>query len=820
MTQGSIKILLGFISLFVVVLFGLHENLHFEPSLASAVTVLGILFLESKAPSHKVYGFSPTTFPLYIYLALIPQGSVGAAMALAVIAIFLREVLALGRANSIKFWEFMVDTLAVCGGLASLKTFFEFGPKWNEVPVVAVVAAAFCYFLLRPVLQNAWLAEMSLEQRQSWEEDQVNATPLVSLVAFLAIPYGFLSSFDSGVALFLPAAPFLLSAAIVPLLDPTKDPNRIRLSQSLNPMGSVAAPTTVSHSSETALDLSQDDFSFLQKLADSLTHQPTVERVLEEVMWLARRLTSCDSVVLFLHKDDEWSVWKESKTSHKEALSKAISEGHMEPLVARALRTNRADFLRQEDDEEGRIFEDETTAVAVPMHNSGVIYLGRVEEEMFSDDEIDRLTVLGQEAHLALRLARASEASQALVVGEAEARREVDYYRRGMREIVDLVRELMPLETREQIIEKAGLGLSRLMTHDYWAINFGVSDQWPPPYHVLGPPSKPKTDDSAVRTIVNRIRRRSMSIIENDMKESELPQPSKGTRSMLGAPLYSHGHCGGSILVFSSKSNAFNENDLDLLNLVAQQLGALLTVAGEDPELDALRTQLVQSSKMAAVGQLAAGVAHELNTPLGALMLDLEGSYKSLESRPDKTKKRLERALRSGSQLKKIAARLLFYARESVVEEEETDLNQVVHETVEVMEHQLNLDDIELTCELGELDLVLAHRNELQQIVLNLLTNAKDAVLAQPNGGPRHIKISTSNHPRAVELAVQDTGVGIGEAEQAKVFRAFYTTKEAGEGTGLGLSVTKELVEKHGGAIRVQSELGKGARFVLRLPKA
>ena len=819
MTQSTLKILLACAAAFVASLFTLHEGLNVEPGLLTGITALAIIFLELKAPTHKVHGICSTTFPLFLYLALSPQGSIGAAAALAILAFGLRTMTVQRDSNESKFWEFCIDAVSVCGALAVLKIMSGFGPQWNEVPVIGTLAASFFHFFTRPILQNSWLAEVPEPNRKRWQEDLVFVTSLMSLVSFLGIPYAFLSQQDVGLAFVLPIIPFLLGTAMSPLLDPSKNIHFIRASQAAAPVETIRAPKPQSNAGATALDIGAEGFSFLPKFADSLTRQPTEQKVLEQTLWLARRLTSSDSVVIFLMDDDSWSYWEGSKTEHQEAVLSALSAGRVEPVINRALRTKRAEFLIPEDDEENRVFVEEASALAIPMHDSGVIYLGRSEEQFFNNDEVDRLTVLGQTAHLALRIATASEKAERLAVSESDAREVMGAYKRGVREIVDLVRTITPLQERNEIIDRAGLGLGKIVAHDYWGIFFEVGDKWPPTFAQMGPPSKPKTDDEAVRKIVQRIRRRSMSVMENDVKESELPQPSKGTRSLVGSPLYSHGHCVGCVLLFSAKSDAFDEKDLDLVDLVAHQLGAILTVSEDGSEADALRAKLVQTGKMAAVGQLAAGVAHEVATPLGAMMMDLEGACKSLHKDTDKTKKRLIRALRSGEQLKKIAARLLFYSRESVVQEEETDLNQVVEESLEVMEHQLRVEDVDIQCELAEIDLVLGHRSELQQVVLNLLNNAKDAVRMNSSDSPRQIKITTSNHPRAVELAVADTGIGISEDDKAKVFEPFFTTKNE-EGTGLGLSITKDLVEKHGGAIRVQSEPGKGSRFVLRLPKA
>lgn len=796
-----------------------------EPNPAMLVTILAIVLLELKAPRHKLYGFAPTTFPLYLFLALIPGSGVGVAMASCLVALTLRTFLAGRKSGNIAMWELVVDGVSVGAALAVIKLLHSVGPQWSGKPVVALFAAGFLHFMLRPILHNAWASELEEGVRKSWEIDQVSAATLLSLCSFLAIFFGFLSALDGSLAFALPIIPFLLGTAISPLLDAAKDYSRIREGQSQ--VQNQAPPQVKKDRGDvTLLDLKDGDFSFLASLADSLEHGTGVEGILEEALRLCHRVASADNTVIFLEEQARLDVVA-SKSSHQEELDEALARGVSEPMVRRCLETNRTDFLRGEDTEFERLFEKDSLGVAVPIGRRGVIYLGRHSGAAFTDDEVSRLGLLAQQSHLALKAAQAVAEKERSMAHAAEGQQASDNAYSGINSASKIMKELLGSTSAEDLLERAGSKLGQLFSNDYWSIIAGKPNSWPPEFQISGPPSKPKTEPTALLEIAEVTMQKAVPLLEGALKDSELPQPSKGTRSILTAPLFGPEGPIGTIILCNSKSDAYSKRDKELLTLIGHQLGARLMAClmpnapvDASQELEVARAQLVQSSKMAAVGQLAAGVAHELNTPLGALQIAVEGALKALDKdSPEKAESRLKKGLLSAHQLKKIVAKLLFYSRDVAIEEKETDLNEVIERTLELVGNQLALDDIEFETQLGEVDMVLANQNEIQQVVINLLTNAKDAVLARPDDGPKRITLTTSDHARAVELAVEDTGIGMDEETRKKIFQPFFTTKEAGKGTGLGLSVTKELVEKHGGAVRVTSNPIEGTRFVLRLPK-
>ena len=233
----------------------------------------------------------------------------------------------------------------------------------------------------------------------------------------------------------------------------------------------------------------------------------------------------------------------------------------------------------------------------------------------------------------------------------------------------------------------------------------------------------------------------------------------------------------------------------------------------------AMETQLIQSEKLAAVGQLVSGVAHELNNPLTSIagLSEVLLEQKELGTK-DRGHLRVihEQAERAG----RIVRNLLTFARQGPAERARVDLNDVIQRTVLLMRYDLTLRDIAIENHLGGgIPAVLGDRHALQQVMLNLLTNAAHAVSQNPPERRRVIRVATSFDDR-VRVRVADSGPGIADDVVPHLFTPFFTTKEPGHGTGLGLSISYSIIESHGGHITVERPSEGGAVFVIDLPAA
>src|SRR5881396_2857297 len=274
-------------------------------------------------------------------------------------------------------------------------------------------------------------------------------------------------------------------------------------------------------------------------------------------------------------------------------------------------------------------------------------------------------------------------------------------------------------------------------------------------------------------------------------------------QNVLGTPLAS---------ALLGKSNALHE----LLAATRRGERPAPLVARSEPL--ALETQLVQSEKLAAVGQLVSGVAHELNNPLTSIagLSEFLLEQKELGTK-DRGHLRVihEQADRAG----RIVRNLLTFAHKGPAEQAPVDLNDVIQRTLILMSYDLKLKDVTIEKHLAPLPAVLGDRRALQQVVLNLLNNAAQAVTTNPPGRPQVIHLSTWFDDR-VRLRVADTGPGIPDDVLPQLFTPFFTTKEPGQGTGLGLSITYSIVEAHGGRITVERPSDGGAAFLVDLPAA
>jgi len=228
-----------------------------------------------------------------------------------------------------------------------------------------------------------------------------------------------------------------------------------------------------------------------------------------------------------------------------------------------------------------------------------------------------------------------------------------------------------------------------------------------------------------------------------------------------------------------------------------------------------LEEQLQLSEKMASIGLLAAGVAHEVNTPLTGISSFVQMLMQGAE--PDDPKTRvLEKIERQTFRAAKIVNGLLNLARPAQVETGPVDINAVINDVLSLLEHQLRTGRIQVRKELSSVPpFVLGIEYKLQQVLLNLFLNARDAM---PKGGWLTVLTRAAGDSAIVEIA--DTGSGIPADQLSRIYDPFFTTKDIGKGTGLGLSITYGIVQEHGGTITCDSVVGQGTRFTLMLPAA
>ena len=280
----------------------------------------------------------------------------------------------------------------------------------------------------------------------------------------------------------------------------------------------------------------------------------------------------------------------------------------------------------------------------------------------------------------------------------------------------------------------------------------------------------------------------------------------------------------------------FDQRDVELLAIFADQVAIALENARlfQDLEqslvkLKETQTQIVQAGKMAAVGQLAAGVAHELNNPIVGILGYAQFALEKMRKKnPDEVRKQdfdkyttyLGYIESESQRCKDIINNLLNFSRANTVEMTTLDVGEVLEKTFSFTERQLNMHNVKLERRLDvELPHVRGNQTQLQQVFTNIIINARKAM---PEGGRLIVETGlrgvTDDPDARIEVCLTDTGCGIPGDVQSKVFDPFFTTRRVGEGTGLGLSLSHGIIRNHGGELSVESTVGKGATFTVALP--
>ncbi len=259
----------------------------------------------------------------------------------------------------------------------------------------------------------------------------------------------------------------------------------------------------------------------------------------------------------------------------------------------------------------------------------------------------------------------------------------------------------------------------------------------------------------------------------------------------------------------------FLKEERSLLDEVARQVGLIVERREAEAEKAELQRQLRHADRLATIGQLAAGTAHELNEPLGSI-LGFAELAKGAQRLPKQVRADLERIIEASLHAREVIKKLMIFARQMPTQMSPVDLNEVVSKSLLFLESRIVSEGIRLGRRLSpDLPLITADASQLQQVLVNLVVNA---VQAMPSGGK--LTVGTARQGQEVLLTVEDTGAGMNEEILKQIFIPFFTTKQVGQGTGLGLSVVHGIVTSHGGTIRVESRPGEGSRFEVRLPTA
>jgi signal transduction histidine kinase len=259
----------------------------------------------------------------------------------------------------------------------------------------------------------------------------------------------------------------------------------------------------------------------------------------------------------------------------------------------------------------------------------------------------------------------------------------------------------------------------------------------------------------------------------------------------------------------------FLREERALLDAIAKEIANFLIGRQAEQDKLNLEEQVRHADRLATIGQLAAGVAHELNEPLGSI-LGFAQLAKKCPGLPHQAELDIEKISNASLLARDIVKKLLIFARQMPPQKIKVNVNQLVEEVLNFFKSRCAQEGVELICSLSpNLPGVDADLSQLNQVVINLIVNALQAM---PQGGD--LKIQTLYEGNQVLLIVEDTGIGMSDEVLEKIFTPFFTTKEVGKGTGLGLPVVHGIITSHGGSVRVKSKVGRGTRFEIQLPAA
>ncbi len=277
------------------------------------------------------------------------------------------------------------------------------------------------------------------------------------------------------------------------------------------------------------------------------------------------------------------------------------------------------------------------------------------------------------------------------------------------------------------------------------------------------------------------------------------------------------------ILQDSHRSNLRLEDSRKaMIHIMSDLRETTEAVQRREQELREKQEQLVQAAKLATLGELTTGIAHELNNPLNNIGLFVGNAIDlidlgTVDADPERVIHELSNAMQQVRKATEIISHLRTFGRATPVSFEPVSISQVVEHAILLMREQLRLRQIEVLLQFPEEEvLVIGNAIQLEQVVINLLTNARDALA---NVAHKVITITCTMEAESVVLRVCDTGPGISADFEQRIFDPFFTTKEVGAGTGLGLSITYGIIKDHQGTIMVENHPGEGAHFLIQLPR-
>lgn len=560
---------------------------------------------------------------------------------------------------------------------------------------------------------------------------------------------------------------------------------------------------------EQKLSAAQRNVQLLEGFSRHLLGKPNLTETAGALLETAGQVVDCDTVALFLGSPPEPYLCRGSQ-QHRDRLQGATLTGLREPIVDQSRSAGKPVHSRNLGPSAERLFQQDHLGAAVPVGRFGVLYLGRGTSEPFNKGELAQISRFSQKAELALNSAYAEQEAQTekrrlhRTLENLEGR--LSWMSLLLKSSESLSSTLEPSSLQAKFVEI----LMATIPHQagLCAVDGLATQTWGQPFSL--PPVLRQKVQQSPSLLLPRL---------SELSEADMD----GFESLLSGHLADRQRRLGTVVLLSSSEEAFSREQIEFLGLLNSQLTMALhnsqlfsDVVEARKRLQESQAQLVQSSKMTAMGQLAAGVAHELNTPLGAISLTLE-DIQGLVRGNDDLSSGITLAMDAVEKARKIIERLMSYSRKPTGEHLDVNLKEMITETVEFVRSQLRALKTTARLELADDCNVVGEWQALSQAFLNLLLNGAQAMQALPDS-ERVIKVSLERTERSAILRVVDGGEGIEPDLMDQVFDPFFTTKPIGKGTGLGLWASLRIVNEHGGQLKLESLPGQGTTATIELP--
>lgn len=787
---GGLKVWGLLLTCVIALAYSLSSLSHTPPPLAALVFALGAMWMETRAVRLPGAGMISCSFPFIFAFAMLDGVGPGWPSGLACILVLLRSSMLGSPDLRLRWLEGLLDLTALLLTLAGMLLFTHFEPKATLAARGA--AGAFVYCLLMLEIHLLLTGELAEGQRSRYKAVQLGLFGVRFSGCCAAVLLAWLA--DQGGVWMLLCLPLVdmmprMAAMIVRGEEEGQRQNVLRqLDASKNQLAQASASQRIL---KETLDRRVDENRILEKATQTLLQVRNLQQTADQIVQLCGSLLHVDTVAVFLQYEKRLYP-RSCQSAQIERLQQASLLHLSEPVVEEAWRSG---TVQRTPLGENRIFPLENQIVVFPLGTAGALYVGRANAP-YSETELRHLSQAASQGTLALQIAVHLEALEVALYQQETYSSEL-HNRAGMLDrLLSSSLGFLDKMDREIFLEKLTQAADCLFAHDSLEVKL----------------------DGAQGPVAEQIMKTRLPLLIEDLQQTRFQPHFPGQRSLLGVPIF-HPDLQkvGLILMGAQAPAAFSRWHQDTLSL----LGTLAAVAWKNLELHAetlaAQGQLVQSSKMAAVGQLAAGVAHEMNTPLGSVMLNVESAIKVMRSNPDQAETRLTKAKEMVQRTRGIVEKLLYYSRQSEHGRVPTDLGNLVADTLQLVGHSLTIDQVKVETQLGQVRRVPTNQNEIQQVICNLLLNARDAMVSTP-GSPRNILISTFEDEGWACIAVRDSGPGMTEELQARVLEPFFTTKPVGQGTGLGLSISQQILVAHNGTLKVESAVGQGSKFTIRLP--